>query len=277
MRLLTSTCAVASLLALPGCTPLSAVGMVGSVFNRVMENSETQPYISDTRPVSAVDINEVAISNLNLGIQYMQLGKYEIALGKLQRAREARPDYAPIYDVLGLLYQRIGQPKEAEQYFLQSLKLNGDNPSTLNNYGQFLCSQDRVEEAEKQFLGAAQNPLYDAPEIPYANIGTCAHLHGQPDKAIDYFNKALSLNPKIPQVLITLSEINYARKDYMPARDYLNRYTSYVGQSPRSLWLGIRIEHELGDKDKVSSYALLLRNKYPDSEEAKLLKDAGIR
>ena len=277
MRICASTFAVVAILSLPGCTPLSAVTMAGSVFNRIMENSETQPYISDTGPVAAVNNNEVAISNLNLGIQYMQMEKYEMALEKLQRARDARPDYAPVYDVLGLLHQRLGQPKEAEQYFQQALKLDGNNSSTLNNYGQFLCSQDRVDEAEKEFLAAAQNPLYDAPEIPYTNIGTCAHLHGQPDKAMEYYTRALSLNSKIPQALITLSEIKYDRRDYDPARDYLNRYINITGQSPRTLWLGIRIERELGDKNKVSSYAMLLRNKYPDSREAQLLQESGIK
>ena len=275
MKIPAATFTLVAVLALSGCTTLSAVTMAGSVFNRIMESSDTQPYISDTRPV--VNPSEVAISNLNLGIEYMQLGKYELALGRLQRARAAKPDYAPIYDVFGLLYQRMGLPVEAEQNFLHALKLNQDNSSALNNYGQFLCRQDRVEEAEKQFLAAAENPLYDAREIPYANIGTCTYRHGQPDKAADYFTRALSLNPKIPPALFSMSEINYDRRDYVAAHDYLNRYISLKGQSPGTLWLAIRIEHELGNKDKVSSYALLLRNKYPDSEEAKLLKGSGIR
>lgn len=267
--------ALVTMLALSGCTPLTAVTMAGTVFNRIMESSDSEPYIRDTRPV--VNVNEVAISNLNLGIEYMQLGKYELALGRLQRAQAAKPDYAPVYDVFGLLYQRMGLPQEAEQNFLHALKLDQDNPSTLNNYGQFLCSLDRVEEAEKHFLAAAENPLYDAREIPYANIGTCAHRHGQPGKAVDYFSRALSLNPKIPPALFSMSEINYDRKDYVAAQDYLDRYVRLKGQSPGTLWLAIRIERELGDKDKVSSYALLLRNKYPDSEEAKLLSESGIR
>lgn len=275
MKISAVTFAIVAMLALSGCTTISAVTMAGSVFNRIMEASDTEPYISDTRPV--VNPNEVAISNLNLGIQYMQMGKYEMALGRLQRAQAAKPDYAPIYDVFGLLYQRMGLPVEAEQNFLHALKLDKDNSSALNNYGQFLCRLDRVEEAEKQFLAAAANPLYDAPEIPYANIGTCAYRHGQPDKAADYFTRSLSLNPRIPPALFNMSEINYDRRDYVAARDYLNRYISLKGQSPGTLWLAIRIERELGDKDKVSSYALLLRNKYPDSEEARLLQESGIR
>jgi len=275
MRILTCLMAVITLLVLSGCSPLMAVGMAGQIVNRIGESAYDQPYISDTRP--AINPNDVALTNLNLGIEYMRLEKYELALEKLQYARSAKPAYAPVYDALGLLYQRMGQSKEAEQYFQQALKLDKENPSSLNNYGQFLCSQDRMGDAEQYFLAAAENPLYRAPEIPYTNLGTCAYLHNDPDKAMDYFRKALSLNPYIPHALINLTEISCDRSDYVSARDYLDRYLAFNAQSPRSLWLGIRVENELGDKNKVSSYALLLRNKYPDSKETKLLLESGIR
>jgi len=254
---------------------MMAIGLAGQVVNRIGESAYDQPFISDTR--QPVNTNDIALTNLNLGIEYMRLEKYELALERLQYARSAKPDYAPTYDALGLLYQRMGQPKEAEQYFQQALKIDKDNPSTQNNYGQFLCSQDRVDDAEKYFLGAAENPLYQYPEIPYTNIGTCAYLHNQPDKAVGYFSKALTLNPYIPHALINMTEISCDKSDYASARDYLDRYLVYNVQSPKTLWLGIRIERELGDKNKVSSYALLLRNKYPDSKEAKLLQESGIR
>jgi type IV pilus assembly protein PilF len=41
--------------------------------------------------------------------------------------------------------------------------------------------------------------------------------------------------------------------------------------TPETLWLGIRIESILGDKDAEASYALLLRQKYPNSDQTKAL------
>jgi type IV pilus assembly protein PilF len=38
-------------------------------------------------------------------------------------------------------------------------------------------------------------------------------------------------------------------------------------QSPRSLWLGIRLMHALGQDDKKASYALFLKNEFPASQE----------
>ncbi|MBI4005271.1 MAG: type IV pilus biogenesis/stability protein PilW [Gammaproteobacteria bacterium] len=276
MNVLISAFAFFAIITLSSCSaPLVAAGIVGNVINRTADIDDSQSYISDTGP--SVDSKEVAITNLNLGIEYMRRGEYEKALAKLNRAREAKFDYAPIYNALGLLYQKLRQMEEAEMNYKHSIKLDGENPATLNNYGQFLCSQDRSSEAEKYFLAAAENPLYDLPEVPYANIGTCAYLHNETDKAIGYFEKALSLNPKIPAALLQMSEINYQRGNYDSAHDYLIRYLQYTKHTPRSLWLGIRIERELGNKNAVSSYAMLLRNKYPDSNEAQLLKESGVK
>jgi Tfp pilus assembly protein PilF len=33
----------------------------------------------------------------------------------------------------------------------------------------------------------------------------------------------------------------------------------------------------LGNQDALSSYSLLLKNNFPDSEEAKLLKQSGLK
>jgi type IV pilus assembly protein PilF len=41
--------------------------------------------------------------------------------------------------------------------------------------------------------------------------------------------------------------------------------------SAETLWLGIKIERALGDKDAVASYALQLRQEYPNSDQTRLL------
>lgn len=269
------------LLILPACSvPMTAAGIMGNIINRTADTGDPQQSDSQTTQVytnSIPDRERIAATNLNLGIEYMKLGEYNLALEKFLRAKEAKSDYAPVYDALGLLYQKLGQVEDAERNFQQAIKLNSNNSITLNNYGQFLCNQGREEEAEKYFLAAAENPLYETPEIPYANIGTCAYMHDQPDRAVEYFKKALTINPVIPAALIQMSEIEYNHGNYDSAHDYLERYLKFSRHTPKSLWLGIRVEQELGNKNKVSGYALLLRNQYPESNEAKSLDESGIR
>ena len=38
-----------------------------------------------------------------------------------------------------------------------------------------------------------------------------------------------------------------------------------------SLWLGVRVERRLGDRNSEASYAMQLRNKFPNSVEARAL------
>ena len=270
--------AVALSLSLYGCGPATVVGAVGNVINRTIQRKQDekeQAYLTDTMPAPNPD--KIAVTNLNVAVEYMREGNYEKALSRLERARDAKPDYAPVYDMLGLLYQQTGQLVDAEKNFKRALRLKRDNPGTLNNYGQFLCSQGREGEAEKYFLKATGDPLYKTPEIPYTNLGSCAYKQGRVDKAAHYFDKALSLNPDVPVALLQMADIHFGQGDYRRAREYLGRYNSVSKPSPRSLWLGIRIQRKLGDKDAVSSYALLLRNQYPQSNEAQLLKQSGIR
>jgi type IV pilus assembly protein PilF len=221
--------------------------------------------------------NEVAAANLDLGIEYMKQGAYENALKNLEKAKLADPGYSPTYNVLGLLYQRLGDPEKAEDNFKRALGLNSNDSSTLNNYGNFLCQQNRLEKAEETFLKAAANPLYETPEIAITNAGLCLSNNQKENEAEKYFKQALQLNPRVPQALIKMCEISFKTPNYLSARAYLQRYQQVARHTAKSLWLGIQIEQELGDKDTVSSYILLLKNTYPDAKEVTLLNESRIQ
>ena len=221
--------------------------------------------------------NEVAAANLDLGIEYMKQGAYENALKNLEKAKKADPNYAPIYNVTGLLYQQLGDSKKAENNFKRALSLNNNDSSTLNNYGNYLCQQNRLEEAENTFLKAASNPLYESPEIAITNAGLCLSSYDREKEAEKYYRQALQLNPRVPQALIKMCEISFKLPNHLSARGYLQRYQQVARHTAKSLWLGIQIEQELGDKDAVSSYVLQLKNNFPDSQEAMQLHESRIQ
>jgi type IV pilus assembly protein PilF len=94
------------------------------------------------------------------------------------------------------------------------------------------------------------------------------------DAAETHFRNALKKNPRVAVALIQMSQISYETASYLSARAYLQRYLEISPHTAKSLWLGIRVERELGDKNVLSSYTLLLKNKFPDSEEVELLNDS---
>ena len=279
MSFIKHTVVFISILQLAGCSPIAAVGMLGSTIAKSMENSQGDNSPTPVRRTESdqYDRQAIAEANLNLGIAYMQEGQYQEALAKLNRAKIAQPNYSPTYNTLGVLYQRLGVPEEAEKNYKHAIKLNPMDSSALNNYGQFLCQQGRFDDAGNAFMESANNPLYPTPEISITNAGICALNNGQVDIAEQYFTQALTKNPRFNPALIQMSEISYNRGEYVKARDYLQRYLAGNTHSSKSLWLGIRIERELGDKNALSSYTMLLRNQFADSKEAALLNQSETR
>ena len=68
--------------------------------------------------------------------------------------------------------------------------------------------------------------------------------------------------------LLEMAHLRFKAGDYSGASRYYDRYRSAVRrQSARGLWLGIRLAQATGDRDAEGSYALALRNLYPESAE----------
>ncbi len=220
--------------------------------------------------------NEAAAANLNLGIAYMQRGDYERALEKIDRAKEADPEFSGVYNAYGLLYQLIERNRDAEKNFKKALKLNPNDSNTKNNFGRFLCHIGRSKQAEEVLLEAAKNPLYATPEIAITNAGICAYQNKKLAVAEKHLRRALEMNEQNPPALLHMSQISYDQEKYLSSRAYLQRFLEVSKHTPASLWMGIRIERQLGDKDAIASYSLSLKNNFPDSSEAAML-EAGDR
>ena len=228
-----------------------------------------------TTPTTDSDIpeNRLASQYIRLGVGYMQEGKFDLAMARLQRARELNPRSAEAHDALGVLHERLGQNDEAEESFRKAIRLQPSFSRAHTNFGSFLCRRGRVEQAEQEFEAAVANPLYENPEIAYTNAGLCLYQTGDLGKAENYLRRALQANPQVGVALLRMADISYQTGRYLPARAYLERYTEVGPQTPESLWLGFRIEDKLGDRDTASKYALLLEANFPDSQEVRLLQE----
>ncbi len=220
------------------------------------------------------DREKVADINTQLAIEYMRDGNNELALKKLDRAIEMDPDHAPAYSAKGLLYNRVGDFEKADRNFRKAIRLDPTNSSILNNYGQVLCQNQQYEKGQEMFLKANENPLYRTPEIALSNAGTCAMEAGDVNTAEKHYREALAVNPRIAPTLLQMSVLSHDLGRYLPARAYLQRYLEVGNHNAKSLWLGIRIERELGDKDALASYSLQLEKGFPDTEEARLLLES---
>ncbi|KAB7628401.1 type IV pilus biogenesis/stability protein PilW [Alkalilimnicola sp. S0819] len=220
------------------------------------------------------DRGRAAEINTRLGVAYMQRGELEQAMVKLRRALYQDPDYAPAHTTVAVLYQRLGESDKARGHFQRALRLTPDDPGLRNNYGQFLCAEGDTEQALGQFQRAAADPLYERVEIPLANAGLCLLREGDKVRAAEMLRRSLEHNPRLGRALLPMAELRLEQGDALSARGYYQRYLAVSEQNAQSLWLGIRIERVLGDRDALASYALLLRSRYPDSLETKKLLES---
>lgn len=211
---------------------------------------------------------KAADANLKVAMAYMQQNDMENANRKLQRALKLAPEYYVTHLMLGRLYQRLQELKLAERHFKYALELKPEDSSALDNYAQFLCVEGRAEEAQEYFLQAADNPLYETPEIPYTNLATCLISADRKEEALDYLLKALQINPQVAQALLHVARLKIEQNDARTARAYMKRYEAVSRHTPGSLWLAVQIERSLGNRDGQASYEMTLRNLYPDSIEA---------
>ena len=226
-----------------------------------------------------LDNESPSMINTRLGIEYMRLGQHEVALQKLQKALEIDDRNVEANTGLALLYERLNQNESVSKYYETALAIEPNNSSTHNNYGSFLCRFNRGEEAQTHFKRALENPLYKTPELAYTNAGLCALKTQDRNKAMEFFRKALETRPEFPVALFHLADLSEQRDDITEAQAYYKRFVAVSMQTPASLWLGIRLARRTGDKNAEASYSLVLRSKFPESEETKMLHnlESGVK
>ncbi len=212
--------------------------------------------------------------NAELGAQYMRNREYQIAMDKLTKAVELDPRNINAHGTLALLHAVIGQHDKAEASFKQALRIDGENSSVLNNYGQFLCQRGRYDEGQKLILKAVANPLYANADSGYYNAGACAMGNGKLDEADGYFRKALEIDSSMAPALLQMADVNLQLNRALQARAYLQRFSGVATMNARALWLGVQIERQLGNRDDEASYALQLQKSFPDSVQTKQLLES---
>jgi len=233
----------------------------------VMAQSLDAP--TQSRNQSASDPKNRARIHTELGAMYFQAGHMSAALDELRTALNADSDYVQAYSIRGLVYGQLKEYERAESDFHRALSISPNDPEVNNNYGWYLCETGKERQSIAYFLQALKNPLYETPDRAYTNAGTCALKAGDLDGAQRYLLNALTIaRDGGGTARLQLAKLFYQRGIYQEARVYLNDALKQVEQpGAEAAWLGLRIEHKLGNTVGESSYAAQLRSRYPTSEE----------
>ncbi len=215
------------------------------------------------------DTEKASEINVQLGIGYLQQNKLELANEKLLKALRYNPKSASAHNAYAILQDRLLVKDKAAFHYKKATTLDPKDSQAANNYGIFLCRNNKEAESEKYFLRALNNPLYRTPEYAYTNAALCLLKINRRDEAIVYLTKALAANSNFPIALITMAKIYFDDQNFKGAKLYLDRYHLVAKPSAKSLWLSIRAELELNKNRDVDELANQLQIGFPDSDEYK--------
>lgn len=236
-----------------GCAMPSA-GMSSSSSERIMSAEETE-------------MRRRAHIRLELAASYFESGKTAVALDEIKQSLATDPTYADAYNLRGLIYMRLNDNIQAEESFRRALNEHPSDFGILHNYAWLLCQQEKYAEADKQFDRVLASPTYASRSKTLMTQGLCRIRAGEKDQAEKSFVKAYELDPGNPIVAYHLANLLLQRGENNRAQFYIRRLNNSDMADAASLWLGIKVEHALGDSVALRQLASQLKRRFSDSRE----------
>ncbi|MBX9818051.1 MAG: type IV pilus biogenesis/stability protein PilW [Burkholderiaceae bacterium] len=209
---------------------------------------------------------------LELAVGYYNNGQTTIALDELKQSIAADPTLLEAHNLRGLIYMRLNDAALAEESFRKALQINPQASSVQHNLGWMLCQQGRMAESSRQFLAAIAEPSYADKAKSWMAMGVCQAKAGQAAEAQASLQRAYELDASSPVTGYNLALVLFQRGDYVRSQFYIRRINNGDLANAESLWLGIKVERRLGNRDAVTQLAGQLSKRFPQSREVGLFE-----
>ncbi len=214
------------------------------------------------------DARRRARLRLELASGYFEQGQTNVALDEIKQALVADPGFGDAYNLRGLVYMRLNDIPLAEDSFRRALVLNPRDADSAHNYGWLLCQQGRHRESSQLFSQAIANPTYASQAKSLMMLGICQARAGQRPEAEQSLTSAYQLDAGNPVIGYNLSNLLYQRGELTRAQFYIRRLNNSQQANAETLWLGIKIERDLNNREAVSQLADQLKRRFGQSREA---------
>lgn len=251
---------VAVVLLLAGCvnTRTTTTGLVGSGAD------------SGTTVVTDTDENNRRRARLRMELAagYFEHGQTSVALEELKQVLAIDPGYADAYSLRGLVYMRLEDAAQAEDSFRRAVAINPRDANTRHNYGWLLCQQNRYGDAAQQFTAALALPGYTDRAKTLMTQGVCELKAGQRQQAERSLLQAYELDAGNPVIGFNLASVLAQREEWSRAQFYVRRVNNSPSANAETLWLGIKIERKLNNREAVAQLGGQLQRRFPQSREA---------
>jgi type IV pilus assembly protein PilF len=165
----------------------------------------------------------LAESNRNIGEAYMRQGDYTSALRELLAAEKMDPEDAFTQHDLGLCYRAKNRMVDALAHLNKAVALKPSYTPARNSLGRVYLEVGELDKAIAIFKEIAKDALYATPHFPLANLGLAYFKKGDYATALEYYHKALKLEPNFVFALHGLGSTYLAMNKGRLALGYLDK------------------------------------------------------
>lgn len=208
-----------------------------------------------------------ARTRMQLAVAYFEQGQTTVALDELKQALVIDPSFSDAYNLRGLIYMRLNDMRLAEDSFRRALSNNAREPNTLHNYGWLMCLQGRYPESIQMFDQALANPTYSARSKTWMAQGLCQQRAGLLPEAERNLARAYELDAGNPIIAYNLSNLLFQRGEWLRAQFYIRRLNNSELANAESLWLGIKVERRMENREAMLQLVDQLKKRYSQSRE----------
>ncbi|MFY8042174.1 MAG: type IV pilus biogenesis/stability protein PilW, partial [Rhodoferax sp.] len=237
---------------------------LGACSSTPASNAAGADFVTDS---DESDARKRAKIRLELAVGYFNNGQTKVALDELKQSITADPTLFEAHNLRGLIYLRLNDYPLAEESFRKALSISPQAATVQHNYGWLLCQQDKMVEANRWFTNALANPLYSDRAKTFLAQGVCQLKAGQKAEAEASLLRAYELEAANPITGYNLALLFFQRSEAQRAQFYVRRINNSELANNETLWLGIKVERALGNREAVAQLAGQLKKRFPDSKE----------
>jgi len=233
--------------------------------------------ISTTVGVPAPEPDDPGAAELNyqLGARYFRAGNYDLARDRLIRSIELEPKNPLAHTTLALTYEQLGNRRLATESYKKAVRVAPRDFNVQNAYAVYLCRQGDYETARRYFDKAIDVRENDNAEVMMTNAGVCMAQKPDVAAAESYLRQALARRANYPEALLQMSVLKHQSGDSLTARAFLQRFLAANEPTATVLFLGHQIEDSLGDDRARREFADQILRDFPESAEARQLRESG--
>ena len=214
------------------------------------------------------DARKRARIRLQLAVGYFEQGQTTVALDELKQSIAADPTYGDAYNLRGLIYMRLNDLRFAEENFKRALDISPRDSNVMHNLGWLYCQQTRYPESQQIFTKALSDPLYGERAKSFMAMGLCQVRAGQPAEAEASLLKSYEYDAGNPVTAYNLAMLLFKRGDFVRTLFYVRRLNNSELANAESLWLGIKVERRLNNREAAEQLSAQLMKRFPQSPEA---------